>query len=61
MGQGFGRAEQDVPIDVNYAKMSEFLVDRKRVSADWRKRLNALQAPALVCSEYSEYLHCLLW
>lgn len=46
--EGFGRpgGESDLPIDVNYAKLVEWLADRNQLPADWRKRLRLIQAKA---------------
>ncbi|GMH28366.1 hypothetical protein Nepgr_030209 [Nepenthes gracilis] len=35
---------QNLPIDIAFARLGEWLVDRKRIPADWRKRLAALRA-----------------
>lgn len=43
VGSGVGKEEQEIPLDINYSALSQWAVDRKRVSADWRKRLAALQ------------------
>lgn len=44
VGSGVGKEEQEIPLDINYSALSQWAVDRKRVSSDWRKRLTALQA-----------------
>ncbi|KAG0475288.1 hypothetical protein HPP92_014974 [Vanilla planifolia] len=33
-----------LPIDIAYARLGEWLVDRKRIPADWRKRLSSIRA-----------------
>lgn len=35
---------RSLPIDIAFSRLSEWLVDRKRVPADWRKRLVAVRA-----------------
>jgi hypothetical protein len=35
---------RSLPIDIAFARLQEWLVDRKRVPHDWRKRLAALRA-----------------
>ncbi|XP_057817825.2 CDK5RAP3-like protein [Cryptomeria japonica] len=34
---------QKLPIDITFSRLGEWLVDRKRIPADWRKRLNSLR------------------
>ncbi|XP_022928745.1 CDK5RAP3-like protein isoform X1 [Cucurbita moschata] len=34
---------RNLPIDITFSRLGEWLVDRKRVPADWRKRLTALR------------------
>ncbi|XP_022967759.1 CDK5RAP3-like protein isoform X1 [Cucurbita maxima] len=34
---------RNLPIDITFSRLGEWLVDRKRVPADWRKRLAALR------------------
>ncbi|MCO5583254.1 hypothetical protein L7F22_037163 [Adiantum nelumboides] len=36
--------EQQLPIDVTFSKLADWLVDRKRIPADWRKRLLPIRA-----------------
>ena len=40
---GYGRAEGELPIDINYQKLSEWLLTRKKMVADWHKRVQAIQ------------------
>ncbi|CAM8926901.1 unnamed protein product [Rhodiola kirilowii] len=35
---------QNLPIDITFSRLGEWLVDRKRILADWRKRLAAVRA-----------------
>lgn len=35
---------RSLPIDIAFARLQEWLVDRKRVPQDWRKRLAAIRA-----------------
>ncbi|GAB2266928.1 hypothetical protein Dimus_001916 [Dionaea muscipula] len=35
---------QNLPIDIAFARLGEWLIDRKRIPADWRKRLTAVRA-----------------
>ena len=37
-------ADDDLPIDVHYDKLIDWLVDRKKVSKDWRKKLAGVHA-----------------
>ncbi|KAL4859070.1 CDK5RAP3-like protein [Chlorella vulgaris] len=48
VGEGFAAPDGDktLPIDVPYAKLSEWLVDRKQVPSDWNRKLQAIQAKA---------------
>lgn len=41
---GQGVPDEDIPIDVKYSKLLEWLVDRKKTRADWREKLRAIQA-----------------
>ena len=42
--EGHDRPEAELPIDIHYAKLVDWLVDRKKISADWRKKLAAVHA-----------------
>ena len=48
VGEGYGKpkADEELPIDINYAKLAEWLISRKKLVADWRKRLPVIQAQA---------------
>ncbi|KAJ1699897.1 hypothetical protein LUZ63_008409 [Rhynchospora breviuscula] len=35
---------QNLPIDIAFARLGEWLVDRKRIPQDWRKRLNSIRS-----------------
>ncbi|KAJ7976856.1 CDK5RAP3-like protein [Quillaja saponaria] len=35
---------RNLPIDITFSRLGEWLVDRKRIPADWRKRLAAVRA-----------------
>lgn len=35
---------QNLPIDISFSRLGEWLVDRKRIPGDWRKRLSAIRA-----------------
>ncbi|XP_041024244.1 CDK5RAP3-like protein isoform X2 [Juglans microcarpa x Juglans regia] len=35
---------RNLPIDITFSRLGEWLVDRKRIPADWRKRLAAIRA-----------------
>ncbi|KAJ9695505.1 hypothetical protein PVL29_010805 [Vitis rotundifolia] len=35
---------RNLPIDITFSRLGEWLVDRKRVPADWRKRLTSIRA-----------------
>ena len=37
-------ADDDLPIDVHYDKLIDWLVDRKKVAKDWRKKLAGVHA-----------------
>ena len=41
---GQARPDAEIPVDVHYAKLASWLVDRKKAPADWRKRLAAIEA-----------------
>lgn len=43
---GYGRSDAEVALDINYAKLSEWLVSRKRLPADWHRRAAAIQLKA---------------
>ncbi|CAI5506355.1 unnamed protein product [Closterium sp. Naga37s-1] len=42
-GQGVKFEEHQLPIDIAYNKFADWLVDRKRVPANWRQRVAAIQ------------------
>ena len=44
--EGFDRPEAELPIDINYAQLNDWLVDRKKVAGNWRKRLAAIHSQA---------------
>jgi len=48
VGEGVDRptAEWELPIDVNYQKLTDFLVARQKLPKDWHKRLQAINAKA---------------
>eukprot|EP00890_Picochlorum_soloecismus_P002176 jgi/Picsp_1/295/NSC_00294-R1_cdk5rap3-like protein len=48
VGEGFEKpgGDQDLPIDINYGKVVEWVMDRKVVSGDWKKKLEAIQSKA---------------
>lgn len=48
IGEGFEKPDalQALPLDINYAKLSEWLVDRKQVPSDFNRKLQAIQAKA---------------
>eukprot|EP00775_Hariotina_reticulata_P008742 gene8742-8922_t len=45
-GEGYDRpaGDQELPIDINYQKLSEWLVTRQKLPGDWHKRVQAIQA-----------------
>ncbi|KAL4459017.1 hypothetical protein ABPG75_013882 [Micractinium tetrahymenae] len=49
VGAGYERpnADSELPLDINYAKLGEWLVDRKQVPADYNRKLQAIQATAV--------------
>ncbi|OWM78954.1 CDK5RAP3-like protein [Punica granatum] len=55
---------RNLPIDIAFSRLGEWLVDRKRIPSDWRKRLAAIRAriskefPALP-KDIDPYLHTL--
>ncbi|KAI8112506.1 hypothetical protein M9434_003829 [Picochlorum sp. BPE23] len=48
VGEGFDKpdGEQELPIDINYAKLVEWVVDRKVVPQDWKSKLEIIQKKA---------------
>lgn len=38
---------QNLPIDIAFSRLGEWLVDRKRIPGDWRKRLNGIKPKIL--------------
>uniref|UniRef100_A0A2P2KMK6 CDK5RAP3-like protein n=1 Tax=Rhizophora mucronata TaxID=61149 RepID=A0A2P2KMK6_RHIMU len=42
---------RNLPIDITFSRLGEWLVDRKRIPADWRKRIVAIRAR--ICKEFS--------
>ncbi len=47
-GEGHDKpdAEKELPIDINYQQLIEWLVARQKLAKDWNKRLQAIQAKA---------------
>ncbi|WIA38655.1 hypothetical protein OEZ86_001962 [Tetradesmus obliquus] len=45
-GEGYDKpnADQELPIDINYQKLPEWLVSRQKLPADWHKRLEAIKS-----------------
>lgn len=46
-GSGFGTVSDPLallPIDITYSKLADWLVDRKKIPADWRKKVASLRA-----------------
>jgi len=37
------RPEDELPIDINYAKLYDWLSDRQKVKADWRTKLQIIR------------------
>jgi hypothetical protein len=48
---GQGRADGELPLDINYQKLGEWLVSRKRLPTDWHRRLAAIQAKVVEASK----------
>ncbi|KXZ55081.1 hypothetical protein GPECTOR_3g237 [Gonium pectorale] len=46
IGEGVERPEASLPLDINYAKLTEWLVTRQKIPKDWHKRLQVIQAKA---------------
>ena len=48
VGEGYERpdADSELPLDVNYAKVGEWLVDRRMLPQDWARKLQVIQAKA---------------
>lgn len=48
VGEGYDRPDGDsqLPVDIKYDKLQEWLVDRRQVPTDWVRRLQAVQAQA---------------
>jgi hypothetical protein len=38
---------QNLPIDITFSRLGEWLVDRKRIPADWRKRVAVIRVKIL--------------
>jgi hypothetical protein len=51
VGGGQGRPDGELPVDINYAKLAEWLVSRKKMAPDWHKRLAAIQAKVAEASK----------
>lgn len=51
IGEGVTRpnAEQQLPIDVNYQRMVDWLVNRQKLPGDWNKRVTAIALKANDC------------
>jgi hypothetical protein len=51
VGEGVDRPDGDkqLPLDIQYSKLAEWLVGRQKLPADWHKRLTAIQAKAADC------------
>ncbi|GBG69051.1 hypothetical protein CBR_g3749 [Chara braunii] len=43
VAEGVKFQESELPIDIIYSKLAEWLVDRKKIPAEWRKRLGVIQ------------------
>ena len=37
------RPEDELPIDINYAKFADWLTDRQKIKGDWRNALRLIQ------------------
>ncbi|PNH04719.1 CDK5RAP3-like protein [Tetrabaena socialis] len=46
IGEGVERPEGTLPLDINYAKLAEWLVTRQKIPRDWHKRHQVIQAKA---------------
>ncbi|GIL55532.1 hypothetical protein Vafri_11095 [Volvox africanus] len=46
VGEGVERPDASLPLDINYAKLAEWLVTRQKIPKDWHKRLQVIQAKA---------------
>ncbi|EFJ50509.1 hypothetical protein VOLCADRAFT_80276 [Volvox carteri f. nagariensis] len=46
VGEGVERPEASLPLDINYAKLAEWLVTRQKIPKDWHKRLQVIHAKA---------------
>eukprot|EP00899_Mesostigma_viride_P011726 jgi/Mesvir1/20554/Mv06231-RA.1 len=44
VGEGTANPHGELPIDINYMKLADWLADRKKVPKDWRKKLASVQA-----------------
>eukprot|EP00951_Prasinocladus_malaysianus_P029817 scaffold277281_cov42-Prasinocladus_malaysianus.AAC.1 len=51
VGGSAAEAEHDLPIDIDYKKLTDWLVSRKRLVSDWRKRLAVLHVQATELSK----------
>ena len=52
LSSGMGRPDADpLPIDVQHSAIAKWIVDRRKMPADWRKRLAVLQAKAADAAE----------
>ncbi len=46
VSDGFSKprpASEELPIDINYAKLADWLLDRQKIKADWRNALRHIQ------------------
>lgn len=46
IGEGVDKPHAELPVDVNYQKIVDWLVSRQKLPADWNKRVTAIQAKA---------------